>query len=77
MERLPHLLIEGLIVSGYALGVKTCYIYIRGEFKYLIGILEKAIAEARKERVSRREHPGHGFSHEDLCTSRCRGLYLR
>jgi NADH-quinone oxidoreductase subunit F len=47
MEKLPHLLIEGLIVSSYALGANTCYIYIRGEFKYLVGILEKAIKEAR------------------------------
>ncbi len=46
MEHLPHLLIEGLICSSYALGVNTTYIYIRGEFKYLVGILEKAIAEA-------------------------------
>ncbi len=48
MEKLPHLLIEGLIVSSYALGANTCFIYIRGEFKYLVGILEKAIFEARK-----------------------------
>jgi len=48
MEKLPHLLIEGLILSSYALGVKTCYIYIRGEFKYLVGILENAIREAKK-----------------------------
>ena len=46
MHHLPHLLIEGLIISSFALGVKTCYIYIRGEFKYLVGILEKAIKEA-------------------------------
>jgi len=48
MEHLPHLLIEGLIISSYALGVRTCYIYIRGEFKYLVGILEKAIREAHQ-----------------------------
>ena len=29
MEKLPHLLIEGMIVSSYTLGVKTAYIYIR------------------------------------------------
>ncbi len=46
MHHLPHRLIEGLIISSFALGVKTCYIYIRGEFKYLVGILEKAIKEA-------------------------------
>jgi NADH-quinone oxidoreductase subunit F len=48
MQHLPHRLIEGLIISGFALGVKTCYIYIRGEFKYLVGILEKAIGEAHQ-----------------------------
>jgi len=46
MERHPHLLIEGMITSSYALGAKTSYIYIRGEYYYLIHILEKAIEEA-------------------------------
>jgi len=46
MERLPHLLIEGMIVSSYALGAKTSYIYIRGEYMYVLRILEKAIEEA-------------------------------
>lgn len=46
MERLPHLLIEGMIVSAYALGCRTAYIYIRGEYKWIIKILERAIAEA-------------------------------
>ena len=46
MEYIPHLLIEGLIISCFALGVKTCYIYVRGEFKSIIGILQKAINEA-------------------------------
>jgi NADH-quinone oxidoreductase subunit F len=46
MEHLPHLLIEGMLCSSYALGANTSYIYVRGEFFYLIRILEKAIAEA-------------------------------
>jgi len=49
MEHLPHRLIEGLILSAYALGVKTCYIYARGEFREIIGILEKAIQEAKNQ----------------------------
>ncbi len=36
MEHIPHLLIEGMIVSGFALGCRTSYIYIRGEFKWII-----------------------------------------
>jgi NADH-quinone oxidoreductase subunit F len=46
MERIPHLLIEGMITSSYALGAKTSYIYIRGEYMYIVRILEKAIREA-------------------------------
>ncbi|HEX8473589.1 MAG TPA: NADH-quinone oxidoreductase subunit NuoF [Pyrinomonadaceae bacterium] len=47
MERDPHMLIEGMLIAAYALGSKTCYIYTRGEYRYLIEIMDKAIAEAR------------------------------
>src|SRR3954468_14922115 len=33
IERIPHLLIEGMILSSYALGANTSYIYVRGEMK--------------------------------------------
>lgn len=46
MERIPHILIEGMITSSYALGANTSYIYIRGEYFYVSRILENAIAEA-------------------------------
>jgi NADH-quinone oxidoreductase subunit F len=46
MEKIPHLLIEGMITSSYALGAKNSYIYIRGEYYYVLRILEKAIDEA-------------------------------
>ena len=46
MEKIPHLLIEGMIASSFALGVKTAYIYIRGEYMYILHILQKAIDEA-------------------------------
>src|SRR6478672_10475513 len=46
MEFIPHLLIEGLIVSSFALGSNRTYIYIRGEYFYVARILEAAIAEA-------------------------------
>src|ERR1700761_3337457 len=32
MEHIPHILIEGLICSSYALGSNTTFIYIRGEY---------------------------------------------
>ncbi len=46
MEKIPHLLVEGMITSSYALGANTSYIYIRGEYMYIVPILEKAIDEA-------------------------------
>lgn len=46
MSRIPHILVEGMIASSFALGVNTAYIYIRGEYYYVANILEKAIAEA-------------------------------
>src|SRR5580698_805303 len=48
MEHIPHLLIEGMIISSFALGTRTSYIYIRGELMYVYHILEKAIEEAYK-----------------------------
>src|SRR3982751_683740 len=47
MEFLPHILIEGMIVSSFALGSNTTYIYIRGEYAWIPDILEQAIAEAK------------------------------
>lgn len=47
MEFIPHLLIEGMITSSFALGANLSYIYIRGEYKWIIGILEQAIEEAK------------------------------
>lgn len=46
MREIPHLLIEGMIVSSFALGANKSFIYVRGELMYVIQILEKAIAEA-------------------------------
>ncbi|MBD1431874.1 NADH-quinone oxidoreductase subunit NuoF [Sphingobacterium sp. DN00404] len=47
MTHIPHALVEGMIVSSYALGAHTSYIYIRGEMMPQIRIVEKAIAEAK------------------------------
>jgi NADH-quinone oxidoreductase subunit F len=48
MEKLPHLLIEGMIASSFALGAHSSYIYIRGEYAYVYKIMERAIDEAYK-----------------------------
>lgn len=46
MQKNPHGLIEGMIVSSFALGANSAYIYIRGELMYVVRIIEKAINEA-------------------------------
>ncbi|QKF83021.1 NADH-quinone oxidoreductase subunit NuoF [Halarcobacter ebronensis] len=44
----PHLLIEGIIVSCWALQANEAFIYIRGEYKWFIDRLNEAIEEAYK-----------------------------
>ncbi len=64
MERIPHLLIEGMITSSFALGARTSYIYIRGEYYYILRILEKAIEEAYANGWLGNNILGTDFSHD-------------
>ena len=45
-EEDPHSVIEGVIIAGLAVGASSGYIYIRGEYRYLLDIMQKAIADA-------------------------------
>jgi NADH-quinone oxidoreductase subunit F len=47
MERDPHQVIEGTLITAYAIKCKTAFIYIRGEFAYAARQLNRAIEEAR------------------------------
>jgi NADH-quinone oxidoreductase subunit F len=42
----PHAVIEGTIIAGLAIGSKMGFIYLRGEYRYLLNIVEKAVADA-------------------------------
>ncbi|MCE3260352.1 MAG: dehydrogenase [Bacteroidetes bacterium] len=64
MEKIPHALIEGMITSSYALGAKTSYIYIRGEYFYVARIVEKAIEEAYAAGWLGKNILGTDFSHD-------------
>ncbi len=46
----PHTVIEGTIIAGLAIGAKMGFIYLRGEYRYLLKIMEKAIADAYAKR---------------------------
>jgi NADH-quinone oxidoreductase subunit F len=61
MQKNPHMLIEGLIITSYAAGTSRSFIYIRGEYVQQADILEAALAEAREagyigERILGSEH---------------------
>jgi NADH-quinone oxidoreductase subunit F len=75
MEFIPHLLIEGLIVSSYAIGSNRTYIYIRGEFAWIIDILERAIAEAKNNGWLGKNILGTGFDCE-IYVHRGAGAYI-
>ena len=43
----PHRLIEGMCIAAYAIGASRGYIYLRGEYPYILPVLETALSEAR------------------------------
>jgi NADH-quinone oxidoreductase subunit F len=75
MEKIPHLLIEGMILSSFALGANQSYIYIRGEYMYVLQILEKAIAEAYANGWLGKNILGSGFDLE-LSVAPGAGAYI-
>lgn len=75
MEFIPHLLIEGLIVSSFALGSNRTYIYIRGEYAWIVDILEQAIAEAKQHGWLGKNILGSGFDCE-IYVQRGAGAYI-
>jgi NADH-quinone oxidoreductase subunit F len=75
MEFIPHLLIEGLIVSSFALGSHATYIYIRGEYAWIPDILEQAIEEAKANGFLGKNILGTGFDCE-IYVQRGAGAYI-
>jgi NADH-quinone oxidoreductase subunit F len=71
----PHQLIEGMLISCYAVGAKVAYIYIREEFPEGAKILEKAIEEARKKNFLGKKILGGKFSCE-IYLHRGAGAYI-
>jgi len=71
----PHQLIEGVLISAYAIGCKTAYIYLRGEFPYGEKIVRRAIEEARAKGFIGRDILGKGFDCE-VYTHRGAGAYI-
>ena len=62
MEENPHLIIEGMLLCGYATGATVGYIYVRGEFRRAIERLQRAIDQARESRMLGKHLAGSAFS---------------
>jgi NADH-quinone oxidoreductase subunit F len=75
MEFLPHLFIEGMLISSFALGSNVSYIYIRGEYSWIPDILEEAIEEARANGWLGKNIKGSGFDCE-IYVHRGAGAYI-
>jgi len=71
----PHQLLEGMLISCYALGAHTAYIYVRGEFPEGAKILERAIEEARQRNFLGKNILGSGFDVE-FYVHRGAGAYI-
>ena len=71
----PHQLLEGILISCFALNARTTYIYIRGEFPEGARILERAIEEAREHNFLGKNILGSGFDAE-VYVHRGAGAYI-
>ena len=75
IEHNTHVLLEGILISAYAIGAHTAYIYIRGEFAYGAQCLERAIAAAYANGLLGTDILGSGFD-LDVYVHRGAGAYI-
>ena len=74
MEYDPHQLIEGILIAGLAMDAHKGYLYIRGEYRFIIDLMDKAIAEAYSKGYLGKNIAGTGFDF-DLYTHSGAGAY--
>jgi len=61
LEQDPHVVIEGVVIAGLSVGAHIGYIYIRGEYRYLSVIMQKAIADAYRKGFLGKNIFGSGY----------------
>jgi len=71
----PHLLIEGIICSSYAINAHHAYIYIRGEYKFFSNRVDEAIQEAYAAGIIGNSVMGHDYKME-ITVHRGAGAYI-
>src|SRR6266481_2850218 len=60
-EHDPHAVIEGVMIAALAVGAHTGYIYVRGEYRYLSVIMQKAIKDAYAKGLLGKNIFGSGY----------------
>ena len=75
MRNDPHLLLEGCLVAGFAMGANVCYIYIRGEYFEESSNIQKAIEEAYKSNLIGKNASDSGWDF-DIYLHRGAGAYI-
>ena len=74
MEYDPHQMLEGIIIGGFAIGAHQGYIYVRGEYRYLLDIVDRAVEEAYARGYLGKNILGSGYDFE-LSTHTGAGAY--
>jgi len=75
IEKDPHQLIEGAVISAYALTCHKAFIFIRGEFFHGAGVLNKAVGEAYAKGYLGKNILGTDYD-LDLVVHRGAGAYI-
>jgi NADH-quinone oxidoreductase subunit F len=75
MQKNPHLLIEGMLIAGYAIGANKSFIFIRGEYSHQADVLDAAVAEAREAGYIGERLLGSAHT-QDLVVHRGAGAYI-
>jgi NADH-quinone oxidoreductase subunit F len=64
LEHDPHAVIEGVMIAGLSVRARQGYIYIRGEYRYLIEIMEKAVRDAYARGFLGKNIQGSGLDYD-------------
>src|SRR5499426_188888 len=75
MRHDPHLLVEGCLIAGFAMGAHTGYIYVRGEFIRERERLQVAVDEAYEAGLIGKNACGSGYDF-DLYVHHGAGAYI-
>jgi NADH-quinone oxidoreductase subunit F len=75
MERDPHQLIEGIVISAWALQVSMVFVFVRGEFALALERVQAAVNDAYAHGALGRDVFGSGFS-VDLVVHPGAGAYI-